>query len=164
MRELLILSAHSFREQLRGRFFSMILLFGGLILYMSLLLGALAADQEPRVLLDFGLSFIELMATGAACYAAATGLLRELEMKTIYLVLTRPVSRSSYLLGRFFGLLAAAACAAALMSLLHLSLLFLKGWHWENAYLLALAGIGLKLMVAVSLAGFLALISTSALS
>ena len=164
MRELLILSAHSFREQLRSRFFSMILLFGGLILYMSLLLGALAADQELRVLLDFGLSFIELMATGAACYAAATGLLRELEMKTIYLVLTRPVSRSSYLLGRFFGLLAAAACAIGVMSLLHLSLLFLKGWQWENAYLLALAGIGLKLMVAASLATFLALVSTSALS
>ena len=79
MREFLILSAHAFREQLRSRFFSMILLFGGIILYMSLLLGALAADQELRVLLDFGLSFIELLATGAACYAAATGLLRELE-------------------------------------------------------------------------------------
>lgn len=164
MRQLWILSGHSLREQLRSRFFSVILLFGGVLLYMSLVLGALAADQELRVLLDFGLSLIELLSTGAACYAAATGLLREMEMKTIYLVLTRPVSRSSYLFGRAFGLFASAVCAVALMALMHLSLLFLKGWRWESAYLLALGGIGLKIVVASSLATFLALISTSALS
>lgn len=164
MSDLLILSKHAFREQLRSRFFGVSLVFGGLLIYLSVLLGALAADQELRVLLDFGFSAVELLATAATAYAAASGLIQEMETKTIYLVLSRPVSRPAYLLGRSLGLLASAVCAVALMSAMHLALLFAKGWRWENAYALALLGIGLKIVVTGALATLLALVSTSVLS
>lgn len=164
MRDLLILSSHSFREQLRSRFFAVSLVFAGLLIYMSVLLGTLAADQELRVLLDFGFSAIELLATAALAYAAASGLIQEMETKTIYLVLSRPVSRPAYLAGRWLGLLFSAVCAVALMAAMHLALLFVKGWRWEAAYPLALAGIGLKIVVTGSLAALLALVSTSVIS
>ena len=164
MNDLLILSKHSFREQLRGRFFGVSLVFGGLLIYTSVLLGTLAADQELRVLLDFGLSAIELLATAAVAYAAASGLIQEMETKTVTLILSRPVSRPAYLVGRWLGLLASAVCAVGLMAAMHLLLLFLKGWRWENAYLLAMAGIGLKIVVTGALATLLALVSTSVIS
>ncbi|MEI8191270.1 MAG: hypothetical protein WCI75_16260 [candidate division NC10 bacterium] len=164
MNDLRIICAHAFREQLRSRFFAVSLVFGGVLIYMSVLLGTLAADQELRVLLDFGFSAIELLSTAAVAYAAAIGLILEMETKTIYLVFSRPVSRPAYLAGRWLGLLLSAACAIALMASMHLLLLFAKGWRWEPSYLLVLAGIGLKIAVTGALATLLALISTSVIS
>lgn len=164
MRELVILSANAWREQTRGKFFSVALIFGGLMLYMSVLLGLLAADQELRVLVDFGLSFIDILGAVAVAYSAATGLLQEMETKTLYLILTRPVSKSVYLSGRYLGLLASSASMVAGMGVLHLAILLLKGWSFEAGYLAALLGVGLKLAVTASVAMLLAMISTSALS
>src|SRR5262252_8732874 len=91
------------REQWRNRSFLVALIFSGVLIYASLLLGALSVDQELRALVDFGQSFIELMGLGLVVFGAATGILREMETKTLYLILTRPVPRWSYLLGRYLG-------------------------------------------------------------
>lgn len=159
-----ILAANSWRENLRGRFLILVLVFGLVCLYMSLLLGLLAADQELRVLLDFGLALIELLGLAAALYGAATGILREMETKTIYLILTRPVSRGQFLLGRFLGLTLSVLAAMLLMALAHLILLFIKGWSWDSTYLPALLGAFLKVVVTASLALFLSLFSSSVLT
>lgn len=159
-----ILAFNACREQLRSRFYSVTLLFGGLILYLSLLLGMLAADQELRVLTDFGLSFIELLSALAVAFAAATGTLQEMETKTLYLVLTRPVPRWAYLSGRFLGLVASALTSLLLMSAVHVAVLLAKGWAWEWGYLLGLAGVACKVVLAAALSALLAMVSTSALS
>lgn len=164
MRNVALLAFNGWREQLRGRFLPVAVLFGAVILYLSLLLGVLAADQELRVLLDFGLAFLEFLATAAVAYTAATGILQELETKTVYLVLVRPVRRGEYLLGRYLGTVAAGLSAAAAMAAVHLSLLLWKGWGWDWAYLGALLGVALKLGVIAAVAGLLALVATSALS
>ncbi|MFA6028877.1 MAG: ABC transporter permease subunit [Elusimicrobiota bacterium] len=164
MNDFLLLARHSFREQLRSRFFLVTLIFGGLLVYMSLLLGVLAADQELRVLLDFGLAAIELLTTAAVAFAAASALLREMETKTLYLILSRPVPRTAYIAGGWAGLVASAFCAVLLMGGLHVALMTSKGWHWENAYAVALLGILLKTSLTASLASLLSLVSTSTVS
>ena len=164
MERVFILAASSLREQWRNRAWQVAMLFAGVMLYFSVLLGILAADQELRALLDFGLSFIELMALAAAIFGAATGVLREMETKSIYLILSRPVSRLEYLLGRYLGLVLSMLAAVSLMAGAHLILLLLRGWSFRADYLLALYGIALKVAVAAAVATFFALFSTSALS
>ncbi len=164
MRNALLLAANSWRENLRTRFFLLSALFAGVMLYVSLLFGLLAVDQELRVLLDFGLAFIELVGLAGALYGATTMVLRELETKTIYLVLTRPVTRGQYLAGRFAGLMLSTAVSLALMCALHLAILFWKGWLWQGTYALAMLGAYLKILITASLAFFLALFSSSVLT
>jgi ABC-type transport system involved in multi-copper enzyme maturation permease subunit len=164
MNNVWILARNSWQENVRGKFFALSLVFAALILYISVLLGALAADQETRVLYDFGLSFIELMGLAGALYGATTVIMRELETKTIYMILTRPVSRGQYLMGRFLGLALSAAAAMAAMAAFHLVLLFAKGWKWDNAYLLGFVGAYLKVLVTAALAAALTLFSSSVLT
>lgn len=158
------LAVNSLSDNLRNRFFALSFIFSGIILYLSLILGLLAADQELRVLLDFGLGFIEIMGVFGAVYGAATTLLREIETKTIYLILTRPVSRGEYLLGRFFGLMLSILVSMLIMACVHLAILFFKGWAWQGFYLYALVGIYLKVLITAALCIFLALFTTSVLS
>ena len=159
-----ILAWNTVQESLRSRYYLLCLVFGAALIYVSLLLGLLAADQEVRVLLDFGLALIELLGLAVAVYGAATTILREIETKTIYLIMTRPISRGAYLLGRFAGLMLSTAAVMAAMACVHVSLLLLKGWSWSAAYPTALAGSYLKLLVAAALTLFLALFSSSVLA
>lgn len=159
-----IVAWNTFQDNLRSRYYLLCLVFGAVVLYVSLLLGLLAADQEARVVLDFGLSLIELLGLAAAVYGAATIVLREMETKTIYLILTRPVSRAQYLLGRFAGLMMSTGAVMLAMAALHLPILFWKGWHWSWLYPAAVAGSFLKLLVTAALTLFLALASSSILT
>ncbi|MBI4056348.1 MAG: ABC transporter permease [Elusimicrobia bacterium] len=160
----LVLARNVFKEQIRIRAFQLILIFGGGALYAALLLGALAVDQEIRVLLDFGLGFMELMALIVAIFGAATSILKEIELKTIYLILSRPVTRTEYLLGRYLGLILTVFLSMLAMSLLHLSILFLKGWPWNPLYPLLVLLSYLKICVIAALGTLLAMLSTSILS
>lgn len=164
MKNVWILARNSWQENVRGKFFGLSLVFAAVILYVSILLGALAADQEARVLYDFGLSFIEVMALAGALYGSTTVIVREMESKTIYMILTRPVSRGQYLLGRFLGLALSTAAAMAAMAALHLVLLLSKGWHFEPLYFLSLFGSYLKVLVTAALAIALTLFSSSVLT
>lgn len=164
MTKLRVLALSGLQEQWRSRAYQVALLFGGVMLYLSTLLGMLAVDQELRALLDFGLSFIELMALGAAIFAAATGLLREMETKSIYLILSRPVSRLEYLVGRYLGVVLSMSLATLAMAAVHLVILKTRGWELDGGYFLALLGIVLKVAVAAALATLFALFSSSALS
>lgn len=164
MRTIAILAANSWQENVRGRFFQLALAFGVLVLYVSLLLGVLAADQEVRALLDFGLAFIELMALAGALYGASTVILREMETKTIYLILSRPVGRFEFLLGRFSGLMLSVAASVLAMAAIHVSILLWKGWAWTWTYPAALLCAFLKVAVVSSLGVFLALFSSSVLT
>ena len=164
MSAVFILAKNAWRELWRSRFISIVALFGGVLVYMSVLLGVLAGDVELRVLFDMGLAVVEVMTCGAAAYCAATGLVQEMEQKTLYLILSRPVPRASFLCGRFFGTVAAAGTAAAAMVACQAVLLLAKGWTptWELP--LAFWGVLLKLCLTGAVATLLALVSTSVLS
>jgi ABC-type transport system involved in multi-copper enzyme maturation permease subunit len=164
MRNVAILAWTGWQENLRRRFYLVVLAFAGVFLYLSLILGVLAVEQETRVLFDFGLAFIELMGLAGALYGAATVILREMETKTVYLVLSRPVGRGEYLLGRFLGLMLSVLSSMVLMAAVHLVILKAKGWHGPEPYLAAFCGAFLKVLVTAALATFLAIFSSSALT
>jgi ABC-type transport system involved in multi-copper enzyme maturation permease subunit len=155
---------NSFSENVRNKFFAVFAVFAFAAVYASVLAGVMAVDQEARVLTDFGLTFIELIALAYALFNASSVLLREAETKTIYLVFSRPVPRWAYLAGKLAGSLLTSAVMLALMGAMHLLLLRLRGFPPPADYAWALAGSLLKLSVITSLAFFVSLFSTSAVS
>jgi ABC-type transport system involved in multi-copper enzyme maturation permease subunit len=161
MRSLLAIARYTFLQQFRNRLYLVVVLFGLLMMGATLLFGALAGDQEIRVILDLGLVTAELFGLATAIFGAVTLVLEEMESKTIYLILTRPLPRPVYVVGRFAGLFIAVAASMALMESLHFGLLFFKGWKADPAVLMALPMMGLKVMVMTALALLCSLTFTS---
>ncbi len=155
---------NSFMESVRNRFFTLFAVFAFAAIYASVLAGVMAVDQEARVLTDFGLALMELVALAYALFSASSVLLREAETKTIYLVFSRPVPRSAYLAGKLAGSLMTSALMLAVMGLMHLLLLKFRGFGVPPGYAWALSGSLLKLAVITSFAFFVSLFSTSAVS
>ncbi|MBK8869584.1 MAG: ABC transporter permease [Elusimicrobia bacterium] len=161
MRSLLAIARYTFLQQFRNRLYLVVVLFGLLMMGATLLFGALAGDQEVRVILDLGLVTAELFGLATAVFGAVTLVLEEMESKTIYLILTRPLPRPVYVVGRFAGLFIAVAVSIILMEILHFGLLYFKGWTPDPAVWMALPMMGLKVMVMTALTLLCSLTFTS---
>ncbi len=162
MKTLWTIARYTFLQQIRNRLYLVVALFAFLLLGASVLLGALAADQEIRVILDLGLATSELFGLVAALLGAVTLVLEEMETKTIYLILTRPLPRPLYLIGRFVGLVLAVWATLAAMALMHFLLLYLKGWETDPQVFIALPLMAMKIMVMTGLSILCSLAFSSA--
>lgn len=136
---------NTIRELVRNKLFSLILFLGVVFLSMSYALETLALGQLERVLYDFWLSFIELTGLAVILFLGGWMLAREIEWRTIYLMLSKPVSRSSIFIGKFLGFSIVVLAMVAFQALLLLGLLVFKGFAIDSLLLPSLIGIVLKL-------------------
>lgn len=164
MKKIFAISRYTVKENIRNKIFYVLIFFAFLILFATLLFSILGGEQELRLLIDFGLAAIEFFALLLTIFASVNLILEEIDNKTIYLLLTRPLSRIEYLLGRYFGILTAVYLSIVVMSIGHLFLLLLKKWSLETGYFLVIFSLGFKIMLISSIAIFFSLFSTSAIS
>lgn len=167
MRGILAIAGYTLRQHMRQRVYLSMLLFGVLLLGASVLVSTLAVAERLRILVDIGLAGIEFLALLAVVFTMVNLVLDEVESRSIYLVLTRPLERWHYVVGRYTGTLAAVAGGMALMALAHVVMLKLYGWAiFDNgrAYALAwLCAFG-KIALVGAVALLFSLFSTSAAS
>lgn len=97
------IALNTFRELVRSRLLALILLFSVLTILFSLVLASLSLGQAERIVLDFGLSMIEISGLVAVVFVGGQMLAREIEGRTIYLILSKPISRHAFVLGKFLG-------------------------------------------------------------
>ncbi|MBI3565305.1 MAG: ABC transporter permease [Elusimicrobia bacterium] len=153
--------AYTFREHVRHKVWLSGALFGLIMLTGGLVVSALAAEERARVMLDLGLAANELIALVSVVFLTVHLILQEIESRAVFLILTHPVRRWHYLMGRFLGTLAAVGLGLAAMGLFHWGLLRLLGWSGEGWYLLAWACSLGKVTVMSALALLLSLALTS---
>lgn len=129
LRSIYAISRYTVIEQVRNRLYLIILFFGGVILVSSVLVGSLAPSHKIRVIFDLGLVSLELFGLATAVFGAVSLVIQEIESKTIYLIISRPISRATYILGRFLGLVTAVAITMISMAALHVAIL-VSDYHW----------------------------------
>jgi ABC-type transport system involved in multi-copper enzyme maturation permease subunit len=134
-----VIALNAYRESVRARIlhglFALALGTAG----YALIVGAYASRSRLRVVSDLGAASISLYAIVVAVVLGATSLYRELELKTIFPILARPIRRSEYLLGKLLGtVLTLAVFIAANGGVLLLALGVLSG---QAVMPLAVAGL-----------------------
>lgn len=173
MKSILAIAKVTVVEQIRNRLYLVIIFFGAIMMLAALLLGVLAPGFKVRVIFDVGLLAIELFGLTAAVFGAVSLVLQEIETKTIYLLLTRPLPRSFYIFGRFLGLVCAVMITMALMAFFHLLVMlsdmgafkeFTAGHPFWISYFLVIAMSMAKMLVTSAVAIFFSLFATSAVS
>lgn len=96
---------NTFREAVRDRVFYNLLLFAVLLVGTSLVIGQLAAGQDVKIIKDLGLAASLLFGVGIAVFIGIQLVAREVERRSVHATLAKPVSRPSFLLGKYLGLL-----------------------------------------------------------
>ncbi len=158
------LSRYTFIGSLRSKIFLVLILFGVFLVSASFLLSILGQEQEIRILTDLGLASIEVLALFTAIFLIVNLVLEQIEQKTIYLLLTRSLTRAEYLLGSYLGTIFAVFICVAIMTVLNVSILLLKGWDIQTEGFFYFVQVALsfeKIMLISAIGLFFSLFSTS---
>jgi ABC-type transport system involved in multi-copper enzyme maturation permease subunit len=107
---------NTFRESIREKILAVALLFGLILMGSSVLLSPLAVGAKQKIVMDVGLAAISIIGVLTAVFLGSTLVHKETDKKAIYLVLTRPISRSSFLAGKLVGIVLAIALVFAVMT------------------------------------------------
>ena len=122
MRAVAAIARNTFREALRDRVLYLFLGFAVLLLVCSKLFGLLTVGDEGKVIKDFGLAGIQLFTMLIAVMMSVLLISREVDSRTVYNILAKPVPRWQFLIGKYLGLLATVAMNLALMTVVLLAL------------------------------------------
>jgi ABC-type transport system involved in multi-copper enzyme maturation permease subunit len=109
----LAVARNTTREVVRERVVLVFALFAVALVGASQALSPLALGEGRKVVTDFGLAGASLLATLLSIFLGSTLLHKELERRTIYAVMAKPIRRREFLLGKFLGLWATIGFLAA---------------------------------------------------
>jgi Cu-processing system permease protein len=164
MNRILVIAFNTFRENLRDKILYNLLVFAVLLMGASILLGALTIAEQEKIITDMGLASINLIGVVIAIFVGIGLVSKEIERRTIYTILARPISRTQFILGKYAGLVITLGVNLVIMFGVFLLTLWLT--HVPITLVLAQATglIMVELLVVTAIALFFSTFSTPTLS
>jgi Cu-processing system permease protein len=104
MRNVGIVAANTFREAVRDRVLYNLVFFALLMMGASILVGQISIDIEESVIVSLGLAAISVIGLFIAIFIGVGLVSKEMDKRTLYALLAKPLKRWQFLLGKFFGL------------------------------------------------------------
>jgi ABC-type transport system involved in multi-copper enzyme maturation permease subunit len=177
MRAIALVALHVFRDSVRDKVLYAIVAFAVLLMAASYLIGQLTAGQDVKIIKDLGLAAMSLFGLFIAIFIGIGLVAKEIERRSIYAVLTKPVRRQEFIIGKYLGLVGTLFVNLAVMTIAYYVMLAWMGRSMSEAalkaadapptdprLLLAIAMIGVELALVTAVALFCSTFSTSALT
>ena len=98
------IASNTFREAVRDRVLYNLIAFALLLSGAAILVGQISIDIEKLVVINLGLTAVSLFGVVIAIFVGIGLVSKEIEKRTLYTVLSRPVRRWEFIVGKFFGL------------------------------------------------------------
>lgn len=138
MRKILVIAQNTFKETIRDRILYGILAFALLFIFSITLLGSLSLGEDAKIIENFGLAGIYIFSLIITIFLGASLIYKEIEKRTIYLILSKPVSTWQIVAGKFLGLMASVILTTALMTLVFFGVVILKTGAFNYLSLMAI--------------------------
>ena len=106
-----------FKESVRDRVPYNLVLFAVLLISSSYLIGQLTAGQDVKIIKDLGLAATGVFGLFIAIFIGIGLVSKEVERRSIYSLLSKPISRPQFILGKYAGLVLTLAVNVAVMTL-----------------------------------------------
>jgi ABC-type transport system involved in multi-copper enzyme maturation permease subunit len=166
-----------FTDSIRDRIAYNLVFFAVLLMAASFLLAQLTAGQDVKIIKDLGLSAASLIGLLIAIFIGIGLVTKEVERRSIYSLLAKPVTRTQFILGKYLGLVLTLVANLAVMALAYYAVLAYLAWvtpeatqqGWEAPatdprLLQAFVLIGVELMLVTAVALFFSTFSSPFLS
>jgi ABC-type transport system involved in multi-copper enzyme maturation permease subunit len=123
LHRILVIIANVFREVIRDRVLYLVAIFAIFFVACTRLLPEVAAGTEDKMLLDVGLAAMSLLGLVIAVFIG-TGLVnKEIEKRTVLVLIAKPISRIEFIVGKHLGLSAVLIVLVAAMTALYMAIL-----------------------------------------
>lgn len=128
MIKIFAIARNTFKEAIRNRILYVILIFALLMIGFAGIVSKLTIASREKIIMDMGFSSINLFGVAIAIFVGVSLVYNELEKKSIYTIVSKPLARWQFLLGKYFGLL-----MTVWVNILIMTLFFLGSLHFHLA-------------------------------
>ncbi len=116
---------NTFREAVRDRVLYNLILFALLLVACAPLISEISVGVQRVLLINLSLTAISIFGTVISIFVGISLVSKEIERKTLYPVLARPVGRGEFIVGKYFGLAGTLAVNTLAMTVGFYLVLFL---------------------------------------
>lgn len=159
-----VIARNTFKEAVRDRILYLLLFFAATAILFSRVLALLTVGDRMKIVKDVGLASISLFGALMAILIGTGLVYKEIEKRTIFTLLSKPIRRSEFLLGKYFGLVLTLAVMLACMGIIFLALVFLQTGTVELKLFAAITFIFIELVLLTAVALLFSCFSTPILS
>jgi Cu-processing system permease protein len=124
------IARNAFREAIRDHVLYNLVIFVLLLIASAIFLGELSVGAEAKITVDLGLSAMLLFGVFIAIFVGVGLVYKEIERRTLYAILSKPISRAEFAIGKYLGLCLTLLVNVSIMGAgLSLALLYIRrGW------------------------------------
>jgi len=155
---------NTFREAVRDKVLYSLLFFAIALIAASVVLNRLAIGQQSKIITDLGLASISLFGTLIAIFVGIGLVSKEIDRRTILTIVSKPVGRGRFLLGKYLGLVLTLAVEVTIMAICFLGMLAIYTDGRIGPALLAIGLIFAELCVVTAVALLFSSFSSAFLS
>ena len=127
LRHIFTIAKNTFRETMRDRILLSALLVVFLMILFSIFIGSISIEQDVRMITNFSLTVIYLLQMFVAIFVGSMLMYKEIERRTFFLIIPKPIKRESIILGKALGLTLTTAVVTFVSTLALYAILFIKG-------------------------------------
>lgn len=164
MRQIVVIALNTFRENLRDKILYNLLLFAVLLMGASVLLADLTIMEHHKIITDMGLAAINLAGVMIAIFVGIGLVSKEIERRTVYTIMARPISRGQFIVGKYLGLVITLSVNVGMMLVVLLATMLLYGVPIHASLFQAIELIFIELLVVTAMALCFSTFSSSTLS
>jgi ABC-type transport system involved in multi-copper enzyme maturation permease subunit len=164
MNVILTIARNTFKEVLRDKVFYNLFVFALLMIGSALLLGTLTIGEQSKIIKDIGLASIDLFGVLIAIFVGVGLISKEIEKRTIYTIIAKPVHRYQFLLGRFAGLVFTMWVNTAVMLVAFCVILVVGGTSPDSGLMKAVGLMTVAQLIVLSAAMLFSTFTTPTLS
>ncbi len=158
------IALNSYRETIRNKVVGSLVVFSLLVMGIGTLMGEMSLHHEVRVATNVGLFMTTLLGVVMGIYASITLLHTEFERRTIYTLLSKPVHRWQFLVGKLLGVAALCFTVVLILGLVSAALVLQQGGTLNPVFGMALLMAFLQAVIVASLSIFFATFTGSLLA
>ena len=146
------IAVNTAREAIRSKFLYTLLFFSLAMMLLGSVLSMLSYVERERMVQDFAFASIRLFSVAIAVFIGVGLIHKEVERRTVYTILSKPLSRAEFLIGKYTGLILIIWLQVAIMASFFAGVSLLMGAPLGFTHLAALALIAVEVAVVVALA------------
>lgn len=164
LNKIAIVSQYTFKELLKSRILYITLIIGIALMVVTYVATEFTFGVPERVALDFGLGMLSLSSLGISLFMGATLLPNEINSRTVYMVISRPVPRWVFITGKILGLFGVLLVNVAILTTMTLVSSYLLGGVINQAIIMAIVFNILECMLLLLVVVFFSLFSNTILA
>lgn len=128
LKNTITIARNTFREAVRDRVLYNLVVFVLLITASAIFLGELTGGQEARTIVNLGLSAMLLFGAFISIFVGVSLVSKEIERRTVYSILSKPIGRGEFIVGKYLGLCLTLLVNVIIMGIgVSLALLYVGG-------------------------------------